>query len=63
MELGMVGLGRMGANMAERLLQGGHKVTGFDPNADARKALQAKGAGAADSLQALVKALPTPRVV
>ena len=39
MELGMVGLGRMGANMAERLLRGGHKVTGFDPNADARKAL------------------------
>jgi 6-phosphogluconate dehydrogenase len=63
MELGMVGLGRMGANMAERLLKGGHKVTGFDPNADARKSLEAKGATSADSLQALVKALPTPRVV
>ncbi|MEP6899457.1 MAG: NAD(P)-binding domain-containing protein, partial [Rhodanobacter sp.] len=63
MELGMVGLGRMGANMAERLLQGGHKVTGFDPNADARKALEAKGASSADSLQALVKSLPAPRVV
>ncbi|HUH55476.1 MAG TPA: decarboxylating 6-phosphogluconate dehydrogenase [Rhodanobacter sp.] len=63
MELGMVGLGRMGANMAERLLRGGHKVTGFDPNADARKALEGKGAASADSLQALVQALPTPRVV
>jgi 6-phosphogluconate dehydrogenase len=63
MELGMVGLGKMGANMAERLLKGGHKVTGFDPNADARTLLVSKGAGEADSLEALVKALPTPRVV
>jgi 6-phosphogluconate dehydrogenase len=63
MELGMVGLGRMGANMAERLLRGGHKVTGFDPNVDARKALEGKGAASADSLQALVQALPAPRVV
>jgi 6-phosphogluconate dehydrogenase len=63
MELGMVGLGRMGANMAERLLRGGHKVTGFDPNADARKALEGKGAASAESLQALVQALPAPRVL
>ena len=63
MELGMIGLGKMGANMAERLLQGGHKVTGFDPSADARKALEAQGGASADSLQALVKALPAPRVL
>lgn len=63
MELGMIGLGKMGANMAERLLQGGHKVTGFDPSADARKGLEAKGGSSADSLQALVKALPAPRVL
>ena len=63
MELGMVGLGRMGANMAERLLLGGHTLAGFDPNADARKALKAKGAAAADSLEALVKALAVPRVI
>ena len=63
MELGMVGLGKMGANMAERLIKGGHKVTGFDPNADARTLLVSKGAGEADSLEALVKALPAPRVV
>ena len=63
MELGMIGLGKMGANMAERLVLGGHKVTGFDPNAAARKALETKGASSADSLQALIKALPTPRVV
>ena len=63
MELGMIGLGKMGANMAERLLQGGHKVTGFDPSADARKALETQGGASADSLQALVKALPAPRVL
>jgi 6-phosphogluconate dehydrogenase len=63
MKLGMVGLGRMGANMAERLLRGGHGVTGFDPNAEARKALAAKGAGSADSLQALVTSLAAPRIV
>ena len=39
MELGMVGLGRMGANMVQRLLRSGHTITGFDPNADARKAI------------------------
>jgi 6-phosphogluconate dehydrogenase len=63
MELGMVGLGRMGANMAERLIRGGHKVSGFDPNADARKALETKGAVCVESLQALVNTLPVPRVV
>jgi 6-phosphogluconate dehydrogenase len=63
MELGMVGLGKMGANMAERLLRGGHKVNGFDPSADARKALEGKGASSSDSLKALVAALPAPRVI
>ncbi|MEO8385358.1 MAG: phosphogluconate dehydrogenase (NAD(+)-dependent, decarboxylating) [Betaproteobacteria bacterium] len=63
MELGIVGLGRMGANMAERLIRGGHQVTGFDPNADARKSLEARGGASVDSLDALVKMLPTPRVV
>ncbi len=63
MQLGMIGLGKMGANMAQRLLNGGHKVTGFDPNAQARSGLEGKGGAAADSLPALVKALPTPRVL
>ena len=63
MELGMVGLGRMGGNMAQRLLRGGHKVVGFDPDAAARKALEGEGGGSADSLQALVAALPAPRAV
>ena len=63
MKLGMVGLGKMGANMAERWLRGDHHVTGFDPNADARKALEGKGGASADSLATLVKSLPAPRVV
>lgn len=63
MELGMVGLGRMGANMAERLINGGHRVHGYDPGANARTSAQAKGIVTADALAALVSALPTPRVV
>ncbi len=52
--LGMVGLGRMGGNMAERLRRGGHTVVGYDRDAGARDV---------DSLEALVAALPTPRIV
>ena len=63
MKLGMIGLGKMGANMAQRLLQGGHTVTGFDPNADARKVLESKGGTSAKSLAGLVKLLSAPRVV
>lgn len=63
MELGMVGLGRMGANMAERLVRGGHAVTGFDPGAAAREQAVARGIGAAASLAELVAALPAPRAV
>ena len=63
MNLGMIGLGRMGGNMATRLVRGGHSVTGFDPNAEARKALEAEGGGSADSLEALVAALPVPRAL
>jgi 6-phosphogluconate dehydrogenase len=63
MELGIVGLGRMGANMARRLLRGGHAVVGFDPQAEARAAIAKDGAGTADSLQALVASLHAPRAV
>ncbi|MFZ7095241.1 phosphogluconate dehydrogenase (NAD(+)-dependent, decarboxylating) [Luteimonas dalianensis] len=63
MELGMVGLGRMGANMAARLLQAGHAVTGFDAQADAREAASARGIGTAGSLAALVESIPAPRAI
>src|SRR6202140_364935 len=50
MELGMVGLGRMGANMVERLVRGGHRVVGFDRDAAAVARVTSAGAGGADSL-------------
>lgn len=63
MKLGMIGLGRMGAGMARRLMQGGHAIVGFDPDAGARGQLEKDGAGTADSLKALVESLPAPRNV
>ncbi len=63
MEIGMIGLGRMGGNMAERLLNGGHKVTGFDPDKDARGRLVSKGAAEAQSIPELTENLPQPRIV
>ncbi|BDU21731.1 phosphogluconate dehydrogenase (NAD(+)-dependent, decarboxylating) [Dyella sp. GSA-30] len=63
MKLGMIGLGRMGSNMAQRIALGGHQVVGFDLNPQARKELEAKGAASADSLAALVAALPAPRTL
>ena len=63
MQIAMIGLGRMGANMAQRLLRGGHEVVGFDPAADARTALEQKGAASAASLEQLVSKLKAPRVI
>jgi 6-phosphogluconate dehydrogenase len=63
MQIAMIGLGRMGANMAQRLLRGGHTVVGYDPAADARTALEQKGAGSAASLEQLVAKLKAPRVL
>ncbi len=59
----MIGLGRMGANMAQRLLRGGHRVVGFDPAEAARTGLEQKGAESAASLEALVGKLKSPRVI
>ena len=59
----MIGLGRMGGNMAQRLIRGGHSVVGFDPDAAARSALEDEGGGSAASLEALVAALPAPRAL
>ena len=63
MELGMVGLGRMGANMAARLLQAGHRVTGFDAEEEARAQASARGLQAEASLAALVATLAVPRAI
>ena len=63
MDIGMVGLGRMGGNMAQRIARAGHRVAGFDPNAAARSAAAANGVDARDSLEALVAALDAPRAI
>jgi 6-phosphogluconate dehydrogenase len=59
----MIGLGKMGNFMAQRLMKGGHEVVGFDPSADARKALDDAGGRAVDSLDRLIEALQAPRAV
>jgi len=63
MEIGMIGLGRMGANMAQRLLRGGHRVVGFSRTAETRKSIEDKGAESGESLAALVAKLPAPRAL
>ncbi len=63
MQIGLVGLGRMGANMSRRLKKGGHTCTVFDLNPDNVKKLVADGAQGASSLEDLVKSLPKPRAV
>src|SRR3546814_15096917 len=63
LELGMIGLGKMGANMAQRLVRGGHDVVGFDPKPEARSLVAGFGAKSATSLQELLHKRPAPRVV
>jgi len=57
MQLGMIGLGRMGGNMAERLRLGGHQVVGFDFNSEAVKRLSASGNMGVSTLEDLAKKL------
>jgi 6-phosphogluconate dehydrogenase len=64
MQIGFVGLGRMGGNMVHRLRRdGNHAVVAFDPNPDARKNVEQFGATSADSLEALVAKLESPKAV
>jgi len=63
MQLGMIGLGRMGANMARRLMRNGHTCVVYDRSADAVKQLAGEGAKGAGSLKELVAGLAKPRAV
>ena len=63
MQIGMVGLGRMGANMVRRLMRAGHHAVVHDRNPAAIAALGAEGATGSASLEELVRALDAPRVV
>jgi 6-phosphogluconate dehydrogenase len=62
MQLGMIGLGRMGANIVRRLMRDGHECVVYDVSADAVAALGAAGASGTTSLEEFVAALETPRV-
>ena len=61
MQIGMIGLGRMGANMVRRLMRGGHKCVIYDRNADTVNAISKEGAIGASSLQDFVSKLTQPR--
>ncbi len=63
MQIGMIGLGRMGMNMAKRLLQGGHRVVAYNRSPDRTKEIVAQGARGAYSLQELGNILKPPRVL
>jgi 6-phosphogluconate dehydrogenase len=63
MQLGMIGLGRMGANLVRRLMRDGHHCVVYDVNADAIKALEAEGAQGAESLADFVGKLEKPRAL
>ena len=63
MKIGLIGLGKMGANMAKRLLEGGHKVVGFDRDPQAVKNIVDDGNEGAISIDELISKLPAPRIV
>jgi len=63
MQLGMIGLGRMGANMVRRLMKAGHKCVVFDRNQDAVKSLSSEGATGAATLDDFVSKLTSPRAI
>jgi len=63
MQIGVIGLGRMGANIARRLMRGGHTCAVYDRSPEAARLLLAEGAVAASNVPGLVSALAVPRVV
>ena len=63
MQLGMIGLGRMGSNMVRRLVKGGHECVVYDVSAKAVETLMVQGAVGADALGDLVSKLSKPRAV
>ena len=63
MQLGMIGLGRMGSNLVRRLTRGGHECVGYDLNVDAVKMLDAEGIPSTTSIEEFVGKLSTPRVI
>src|SRR3954470_2916786 len=63
MKLAMIGLGRMGGNMVERLMRNGHQLVAFDRSAETVAKYETLGATAAADLAKVVQALETPRII
>ena len=63
MELGMIGLGRMGGNMVQRLLAAGHRVVAYDTSVDAVAVSESQGAHGSNSLEEMVSHLASPRPI
>ena len=63
MELGVIGLGRMGSNMSQRLMEGGHRIVAYDRSAEAVRDVAKAGAAGVGSLEELVRKLSPPRAV
>jgi 6-phosphogluconate dehydrogenase len=63
MQLGLIGLGRMGSNMSRRLMRGGHQMVVFDKDAATMQGLHKDGATAANSLDDFIQKLAKPRAV
>ncbi|MCB0198206.1 MAG: NAD(P)-binding domain-containing protein, partial [Anaerolineae bacterium] len=63
MDIAMIGLGKMGANMTTRLLKGGHRVVAYDLSADAIRSAEANGAEGAATLAEVAAKLAAPRAV
>ena len=63
MKIGMIGLGKMGGNMARRLVEGGHQVVGTAHSPESLRELESHGGTSAASVTALVEAMPAPRAI
>lgn len=63
MKIGFIGLGKMGGNMVQRLLNSGHQIVGYARTPESRSKISEKGADTAESLEQLVSKLDTPRVI
>jgi 6-phosphogluconate dehydrogenase len=63
MELGMIGLGRMGSNMVQRLLRAGHECVAYDVHPEAAQALVKNGAVGATSIEDFARKLKAPRAI
>lgn len=63
MQLGMIGLGRMGANMVQRLMRAGHECVVYDRNPEAVSGLEAQGAFGTTNLDGFIASLDTPRAI